>query len=207
LRKAIELVLEHHFNNHGLCGEWCNVKNLQGLEREEAMLQYRSNDKNAFFYLQVMKLFEEFYKLTKEMMHEWDTNIVKGMNKFFTKDLPKDRTYATTIENMVRLYLAISIDWVGYTEAYRHLGEKTGLTICEVYRTMNMKMDYKSNRRIYWKQTRNTTRRMRKFYQKLQLGKQKLIANNRKDLMYSSSMSGPFNEDQKQKTKQTRKVP
>jgi hypothetical protein len=30
----------------------------------------------------------------------------------------------------------------------------------------------------------------------MQKGKQKLIADNRKDLMYSSGMSGPFSEDQ-----------
>jgi hypothetical protein len=28
LRNAVELVLEHHFNKHSLCGEWCKLKNL-----------------------------------------------------------------------------------------------------------------------------------------------------------------------------------
>jgi hypothetical protein len=111
-RGAVESVLEHHFNNHSLCGLWCKVKNLVGREREEAELKYRSKQLNGVFYLQVKKLFDEFYALLEEMLHEWDTNIVEGMNKFFTKFLLKDRTYAMTIENQVRLYLAISIDWI-----------------------------------------------------------------------------------------------
>jgi hypothetical protein len=165
LRMAIESVLEHHFNNHSLCEEWCKVKNLEGPERQEAMLKYRCKQKNAFLYLQVKELFEEFYSLLNKMMHGWDTNIVEGMTKFFMKFLPKDRTYATMIENTVRLYLAISIDSVGYTEVYRHLGEKTGLTICEINYMMNMELDeYKLYRRSYWKQERNKIRRMRKFY-------------------------------------------
>jgi hypothetical protein len=64
------------------------VKKLEGPERQEVMLKYCCKQKNAFFYLQVKELFEEFYSLLDEMMHGWDTNIVKGMNKVFTKFLP-----------------------------------------------------------------------------------------------------------------------
>ncbi len=91
---------------------------MDGAELAEAKLKYRSKEKNNKFYLQVKKIFEDFYGQLDEMLHEWDTNIVEGMNKFFTKFLPKDRTYAMTIENKVRLYLAVSIDLVGYLETY-----------------------------------------------------------------------------------------
>lgn len=36
------------------------------------------------------------------------------MNKFFTKFLPNDRTYAITIENKVQIYLAVAIYSAGY---------------------------------------------------------------------------------------------
>jgi hypothetical protein len=51
MRRAIESVLEHPFNNHSLCGEWCKVKNLEGPERQEAMLKYRCKQKNMCFLL------------------------------------------------------------------------------------------------------------------------------------------------------------
>ena len=40
MKLVIESVLEHHFNNHSKCGEWCLVKKLKGKELEEAMLNY-----------------------------------------------------------------------------------------------------------------------------------------------------------------------
>jgi hypothetical protein len=67
---------------------------------------------------------------------------------------------------------------------------------------MKMEMDeVKSYRRSYRKQERNKTRQMRKYYKKLKAGKQKIIADNCKCLIYSSGMSGPFNEDQKEEDK------
>ena len=130
------------------------------------------------------------------MLHEWDTNIVEGMNKFFTNFLPKDRTYCMTIENKVRLYLAISIDSVGYLETYRRIAEKTGLTVCGVHRSMNRQFDeMKSYRRMYRKLTKAKIARMRKQYQKLNDMKSKLVKDNRKGLSYATGQCGPFSED------------
>jgi hypothetical protein len=199
MKKAVESVLEHHFNNHSLCGDWCRLKKLAGDELEQEKLKYRCKEKNKQFYLQVKKIFEDFYLQLDEMLHEWDTNIVEGMNKFFTKFLPKDRTYAMTIENKVRLYLAVSIDSVGYLETYRRIGAKTGLTICEVHKTMSLQFDNrKSYRRMYRKTTKAKIARMRKQYQKLNVGKTKLAKDNRKGLSYSTGQCGPFAEDQVQ---------
>ncbi len=102
------------------------------------------------------------------MLHEWDTNMVEGLNKFFTKFLPKERTYAMRIENKVRIYLAVAIDSVGYTDVYERIAEKTGFTHCEVQKELNLRLDQeKSCRRTYRKKESTKIRRMRKFYQKL----------------------------------------
>jgi hypothetical protein len=149
----------------------------------------------------VKALFEEFYLLLFEMLHEWDTNIVEGLNKFFTKFLHKDRTYAMTIENKVRIYLAVAIDSVGYSETYARIAEKTGLTFCAVQKELDLQLDErKSYRRSYRKKPSTKIRRMAKFYQKLADGKRKLENENRKDLQYSSGMSGPFAEDSTQQS-------
>jgi hypothetical protein len=196
LKNAVEAVLEHHFGNHSKCGDWCLVKPLEGKELEEAKLNYRCKTKNALFYSQVKKIFEEFYEQLEEMLHCWDTNIVEGMNKFFTKFLPKDRTYAMTIENKVRIHLAVAIDSVGYTEVYQRLAKKTGLTYCAIQREMNRQFDNdKTYRREYRKKKKNKIRRMRKHYAKLAKGKLKLTEENRKSLQYSTGMSGPFKAD------------
>jgi hypothetical protein len=49
-KKAVECVLEHHFNNHSMFGEdWCGAKNLEGNEFVEAMLKYQSKETNRGF--------------------------------------------------------------------------------------------------------------------------------------------------------------
>jgi hypothetical protein len=63
--------------------------------------------------------------------------MVEGMKKFFTKFLPKDRTYGLTIENRVIIYLAICIDSVGYQETYLRLATKAGTEVGNVQAEMN----------------------------------------------------------------------
>jgi hypothetical protein len=41
MKVSIKQVTEHHFGNHSDCGSWCRVRDLEGLEREEADLKYR----------------------------------------------------------------------------------------------------------------------------------------------------------------------
>jgi hypothetical protein len=182
LKTAVESVLEHHFGNHTLCGDWCQVKGLEGEALEEAKLKYRCKEKNNSFYLQVKVIFDEFYGGLHEMMHKWDTNIVEGLNKFFTKFLPKDRTLAMTIENKVRLYLAICIDSIGYYETYRRLSEKTGIRYCKVQQTLNEQLDNeKSYRRQYRKLTKTKLVRMKTYYANMTKRKNKLIEENRRE--------------------------
>ncbi len=196
MKKGVESVLEHHFNNHSLCGDWCRVKDLLGREKELAMLNYRSKNLNPIFYLQVKVLFEQFYTGLDKMLHAWDTNIVEGMNKFFTKFLPKDRTYALTVENSVRLYLAVMIDSIGYSETYKRIGEKGGFKICGTHQTMNESFDtQKSYRREYRKRKENKIIRMRNYYERMSTGREKQRLDNLKDLTYGSGMNGPFTED------------
>jgi hypothetical protein len=67
------------------------------------------------------------------MIHPWSSDIVEGMNKFFTKFLPKDRTYGMSIENKVRMHLAVCIDSIGYVSTYERLAQKIGLELGVVH--------------------------------------------------------------------------
>jgi hypothetical protein len=60
-----------------------------GQALEEAMLKYWCKVKKSMFYSQVKELLKEFYKLLEEMLHEWDTNIVEGMNQFLPNSFQK----------------------------------------------------------------------------------------------------------------------
>jgi hypothetical protein len=56
------------------------------------------------------------------------------------------------IENKVRVYLAVAIESLGYTDVHQCMVIKTGLTYCEVQKELNLQLDQdKSYRRQYRK--------------------------------------------------------
>jgi hypothetical protein len=105
---------------------WCRVKLLEGEERKISDLRYRNKEtpQGLKFHLDVKDIVVEFAEQSADMLYGWSSDIVEGMNKFFTKFLAKDRTYAMTIENQVRIHLEICIDSVGYQETYSRLAER-----------------------------------------------------------------------------------
>jgi hypothetical protein len=119
LKVAIRQVVEHRFGNHDDCGSWYRVQLLEGDERMEANLRYRRKREDKRFYDDVKKIVDRFADGSDDMIHPWSSDIVEGMNKFFTKFLPKDRTYGMSIEHRVRLHLAVCIDSIGYVEKYQ----------------------------------------------------------------------------------------
>ena len=120
-KDCVSNVIEHHFNEHARCGDWCAAKNKSGDELREARLSYRNKDDHGTLYVQVKRIMDPFLEEENlwEIHHPYDTNIVEGFNKFLTKFLPKDRTYALTTENKAQIYLAILIDSVGYEQGYK----------------------------------------------------------------------------------------
>jgi hypothetical protein len=46
-----------------------------------------------------------------------------------------------TIENKVRIHLALCIDSIGYVETYQRLAEKIGLELGKVHMEINMLLD------------------------------------------------------------------
>jgi hypothetical protein len=207
MKAAVKQVTEHHFWNHSDWGSWCRARDLEGLEREEADLKYRekntSNGKT--FYDDVRVIVDEFAEGADDMLHGWSTDIVEGFNKFFTKFLPKDRTYGMSIENKVRIHLAICIDSAGCVETYRRLSDKIGVNLGKVDKDMNILLDV---RKLYLRKYRKRlvvrTKKKLIFFKKLWTQATKMVKENRKNLQYGSGISGPFAEDSQMAGTRTR---
>jgi hypothetical protein len=153
MKAGIRQVAEHHFGNHSICGSWCRVRDLEGPERKEADLKYREKNTSdgKKFYGDVRVIINEFAEGADNMLHGWSTDMVEGTNKFFTKFLPKACTYVMTIDNKVRLHLAICIDSASYVETYRRLSGKTGVNLGKVHEDMNRLLDV---RKLYMRKYR-----------------------------------------------------
>jgi hypothetical protein len=115
LKKAVLVVIEHHFN----CGDWCMATEGTAVEVGTNTLQFRCKAWHKQLYPFMKNKHEkEFMEDTKlqQLSHQDDTNRVEGFNKFLTKFLPKDRAYCQTIENQAREMFCCrppaAVDWL-----------------------------------------------------------------------------------------------
>jgi hypothetical protein len=99
--RMVSAVLEHHFNNHDLIGEWCKAKK-QRSDRESEKLCFRCKEKNNELCLHFKKHREEFMgkEALVELHHPHGANHVEGFKKLIMQFLPKDQTYCRTIEKI-----------------------------------------------------------------------------------------------------------
>jgi hypothetical protein len=130
---AVEAVLEHYFNNHEFCGDWCKAREgtEEQLKKTELCFRCKRRDKELHIFLQ--KHHREFMKEEKlcQLYHQYDTNNVERFNKFLTKFLPKDRTYCQTIENKARSMLAVGLQSIGYRKLYSRVFALTGIEMTD----------------------------------------------------------------------------
>jgi hypothetical protein len=134
MKTAVRAVLEHHFNNHEFCVDWCQARNGAAEAVGDAGLRFRCKERNKELYLFMKKHHEQFMEESKlrQLFHQYyDTNNVERFNKFLTKFLPKDRTYCQTIENKVRALLAAGLQSIGYRKFYERVFALTGIDVQE----------------------------------------------------------------------------
>jgi hypothetical protein len=75
-KTGLTAVLEHHFDNHEHCGNWCKAKGKDSEEKKEQILRFCCKTKNKAMYKHFQGLNEDFMdedKL-KQVFHTWDTN-------------------------------------------------------------------------------------------------------------------------------------
>ena len=115
---AAKAVLEHHFNNHEFCGEWCPAKKWKDDEKKMKLLKYRCKEKHSSLYQQMSAIHNTYTDVwnLREIYHEFHSNKCESLNGFITKFLPKHKHYCRSIINRARTYLAVGIDSLGYEE-------------------------------------------------------------------------------------------
>jgi hypothetical protein len=87
MRKAMTAILEHHFNDHTFCGEWCRALFWKDDERVRQALKYRCKEKNSKLYEQLKIHHDKFVtdEWIRDLMHDYDTNKPESFNGFLTE--------------------------------------------------------------------------------------------------------------------------
>jgi hypothetical protein len=97
--KAGRAVLEHHFDNHKHCGNWCKQKGMTALQLSQSSRYYWSKMKDKDLYDELNRLIECFisFKRLKEVAHGMDTNDMnESINNMISYFAPKNQVYCGT---------------------------------------------------------------------------------------------------------------
>ena len=171
LTTAVKSVLEHHFNNHEFCGDWCQCKGKTEEELKDLKLKYRDKSIHAKFYAQLQPIFQKCLDKIADVYHTYNSNINEGFNKLICKFVPKDRNFNGTKEYKPRVNIAVCIDSVGYLETYvdlfNEMDMKLSYNLVRKLHSMNTRKKYKRN---YQQKIEVKRKRIQTFHDKLRKG-------------------------------------
>jgi hypothetical protein len=193
-QRASQAVLEHHFNNHEFCDDWCPATKWSDEEIFLKQLKYRDVEKHPELYLQFKEIVEGFCNEEglRDLYHEVHSNKCESLNGFISKFIPKKKHLCRTIANTARTYLAIAIDSVGYFQYFNRLLPLLGIESTLITTTHHVRLDRKRNYHSKYVQRPDVRRRrFKERIRKVVEQNLKLKADKQKGLTYASGMAGP----------------
>jgi hypothetical protein len=112
---AANAVLEHHFDNHEHCGDWCGRQHETEAQRASKVRYYRCKMKDADLYELLKGKVERYITLDKlvNMAHGLDTNMNEAFNQICTWFAPKNKVFAGSGSLHNRISLAVGINSLG----------------------------------------------------------------------------------------------
>jgi len=124
-------VLEHHFDNHEFCGEWCSRKLQTDTQRQEGKRYYRSKERDAKLYVLLKSIVENYttFDRLKDIAHGMDTNCCEAFNNLMTWYAPKNKIYCGSRSLWNRVCLCIGIISIGILPYFRRLFRKLGIVM------------------------------------------------------------------------------
>jgi len=117
---AEKAVLEHHFENHEYCGDWCPRKSMTLPELQQDRTKtgryYRCKERDNEVYDLMKMVMDKYVSLERldEVGHGLDTQINESLNNTISWFAPKNKTYCGTMSLAGRIHLAIGVILMGY---------------------------------------------------------------------------------------------
>ena len=161
-------VIEHHFDNHEYCGEWCRRQSQTDEEKKKHY--YRSKEKDAELYEKLQKLVARFITIEalKELAHSLDTNANEAFNQIISWMAPKNKVYSMSISLKIRIGMAIGINTLGLVGHYKETFDQLGMFMTsDVYHYLQVKDSNRSKRINKAKTSAAKRRRQRGKFEKL----------------------------------------
>jgi hypothetical protein len=161
---AAAAVLEHHFDNHAHCGEWCRWKTLSALQRQQSVRYYRCKTKDSKLYKILLDKIGRFTTLDrlKEIAHGMDTQVNESFSNTASWFAPKNKVYCGTASLSNRLLVAIGVTSLGLLEYNKRLFRKLGIIMTKNVLYHLMMKDRTRNSRLERLKTKEQKLRLTK---------------------------------------------
>jgi hypothetical protein len=126
-------VLEHHFDNHDYCGDWCRRKLETPAERLRIIKYYRCKEKDAKLYTLLLSKLARFITVEKlrDIAHGLDTNVNESFNNLCTWFAPKNKVFAGSGSLHNRITFAVGMSSLGHQEFFTRLFTKLGIKMTD----------------------------------------------------------------------------
>ena len=120
-------VLEHNFNNHSTCGDWCKYKKMIPTELKKFDFRFHDMSKKKGLYdLLKKKVFDKHATeaMLKQMTHDFSSQKNEMLNFLISKYAPKDMQFGSSRQLQFRVALVVCIDSTGYETFFTSLCKK-----------------------------------------------------------------------------------
>jgi rubrerythrin len=205
---AARAVLEHHFDNHSFCGDFC--KRLHELcgRTPRTNKVYRCKQKDKELYTMLLEVLSDFtsMKCLSEVAHPYDTNVNEALNNIISWLAPKNKNYCLSHSLINRISVAICIYNMGFDKFYEQLFRELGIDIDESTRYyLQAKEKQRTMKSRLSKTLERKKKRNQRMYAKLREHTDKIRKDKKKNAVYASGIG--FDNAPKDKTNEDMTTP
>jgi hypothetical protein len=130
---AGKAVVDHHFDKHDGCGDFCRRKKelAEGSLQDGKQKVYRSIEKEPELYSLVCAILADYITMEKleEIGHGFHTNVNESFNNLVAWIAPKNKVYSGSGSLVARIAIAIGMKLAGFEEFFRRLYQTMGIAV------------------------------------------------------------------------------
>ena len=167
---AAPAVVEHHFNNHSLCDDWCPYSPKHGVKTRKqspaSASKYRSKTKHKAMYDKVKELTNHFFTEARlrESSHPFDSQINEALNNSVAKYAPKNRNFSRTKSLLCRIAFCVGVhgtDINTFISRFPHIHINGATRLFLERRANRTKYKSEQQRRLSTKKKRSIEKKMK----------------------------------------------
>lgn len=169
-------VLEHHFDNHEHCGDWCRRKPqyvgpiTKAEHRSRRKKYYRNKERDTKLYNLLQQKLARFVAVDalREVCHDMDTNKNESLNNTIAWIAPKNKVYSGTASLSNRICIALCVTSLGVLPFFEEVFKQFGIVMTDDVRHYLEGLHLRRAKRIAkTKTTAGKKKRSKKFHDKL----------------------------------------